>query len=292
MGNNLQVIGNTLRSAETQGKLMLALGVNNPKSTEAKNEAKKYCASVLAEVEKSAGSKNDLTTCNPDSIVKCMIDAAQFRLMIDGRQHAHLIKYGNAVSLQIGYRGYLAKIAEHYEDADINVFPVYKGDTLEISGKGGFDDYEYKRANNFPSDNDFEGVCAALYYKKGGREFQKVITMSASEIQKIRNVAKQDFIWKAWFIEKAKAAAIKRLCKVQFSSMTLIQDMINYDNKEGFDMDKQNMNSGSRSILDNLNEGIDKVLPKKDEQPTSDDQPDDEDIIEGEIINDDGSMVI
>lgn len=302
MSNNLQVISDTLRNQVTQGKLMLTLGHQKP-TAEAKNDVKKYCASVLAEVEKSYGGKNDLTTCSPDSIVKCMIDAARFRIMIDGRQHAHLIKYGNQAQLQLGYRGYIAKICEHFDSADITVFPVFKGDTLDIKGQDGFESYDYSRGKPFPKDEDFEGVCAALYYKKGGREFQKVITMSSDEIGKVRAVAKQDFIWKGWFLEKAKVAAIKRLCKTQFAGINEIQNMISYDNQNNFDMNKPNVNDSARNILDSLNSEIDSVIPKEEKPAHDTDSASSEDdvidveseeieTIESEMVNEDGSVII
>lgn len=254
----LQTIEKTIRAPESMGRLMLALGHKDQADDAAVAEAKQYAASVMGELEKIAASgdskKMVILQCSPQSIVQTMIDAAKFRLMIDGRQHAHLVKYGNECTLQIGYRGYIAKVAEHYESADLNVFPVYEGDVVQISGSDGFDRYTHDRANAFEDSVDkFKGIVAVLYYKKGGREFQKVITMTKNEIGKIRKAAKQDFVWSAWFIEKAKAAAVKRICKLQFASISILQEMIAYDNQKHYDIDKPVDDVRPGSIVDNLN---------------------------------------
>ena len=259
MSNALQVMADTIRDPRTTGRLALALGFDDAKSDKAKTEAAKYAASVLAELEKMATDekKRAILECSPMSIIQVMVDAAKFKLMIDGRQYAHIVKYGKEATLQIGYRGYLAKITEHFDDADINVFPVYEGDTLTISGDNGFDTYAHNRLNPFEESLDkFKGMCAVLYYKKGDKEFQKVITMTAREIGQIRKSAKQDFVWSAWFIEKAKAAAVKRICKLQFASISILQDMISYDNEKHHDIEKAQTENKAGSIVDNLNKGI------------------------------------
>ena len=259
MANNLQVMADTIRNPQTTGRLTLALGYNDPKNQQAKTEAAKYAASVLAELEKMAmdDKKKVILECSPMSIVQTMIDAAKFRLMIDGRQHAHIVKYGKEATLQIGYRGYLAKITEHFDEADINVFPVYEGDTLTISGGDGYDTYEHNRLDPFEERFEkFKGICAVLYYKKGDKEFQKIITMTSREIAQIRKTAKQDFVWSAWLIEKAKAAAVKRICKLQFASISILQDMISYDNEKHHDPEKLTEEVKAGSIVDNLNKGI------------------------------------
>lgn len=260
MSQQLMILSDHLRAPETIGKLMLALGYDNPKDPAASNDAKRYAASVLAELEKMSldSKKKDILLCSPQSIAQVMIDAAKFRLMIDGRQLAHIVKFGDTATLQIGYRGYIAKVAEHYEDADINVFPVYEGDKVHISGSDGYDQYTHERGNTFnDGETGFQGVIAVLYYRKGEKAFQKIITMSKTEIGKVRKAAKQDFIWSSWFIEKAKAAAVKRICKLQFASISILQEMIDYDNRHNFDQNKlaaPDIQAGS--IIDNLNKAI------------------------------------
>lgn len=237
MSNNLQIISNTLRAPQTLKRLGLALSldINNEGH---KKTIQEYGASVLMEIEKSMSDpKKDLSRCTPDSIVQCMIDSAKFKIKIDGRQHAHLVKYGSNATLQIGYRGFIAKIREVIPSSDVNAFPVYEGDELTISSENGFDTYTHKRGNPFASQKDLSGVVGVLYYQKEGKEFQRVVAMSLEEINKVKGCAKQSFIWDKWFVEKAKVAVIKRMCKLTFAEISAIQDLVEYDNKESFDMD-------------------------------------------------------
>lgn len=238
MGNNIAIISQSLRSSQTMGRLGLALGLDVTVK-EHKKTIKEYAASVLMEIEKTVGDRNkDLSVCTPDSIIQCMIDSAKFKIKIDGRQHAHIIKYGSKASLQIGYRGFIAKIREAMPSSDISAFAVYEGDELTISSSNGFDSYTHNRGNPFASEKDLNGVVGVLSYTKEGRTFQKVIAMSTDEINKIKGCAKQTYIWDKWFVEKAKVAVIKRLCKITFAEVSSIQELVEYDNRENFEMGK------------------------------------------------------
>jgi len=257
MSNQLQVIDSTLKSKATIGRLTMALGYNAGDEL-GKQEAFKYAASVLAEIEKSAGDKNkDLTVCRPDSIAQTMIDAARFRFMIDGRQHAHIVKYGNAATLQIGYRGYLAKIKEHYPDADFTVEPIFQGDILKINDDNGYQSYTLDKASNFNDDlTKLQGILAVISYSMGDRKIQKVTTMSAKEIEKVKSAAKTKFVWDAWYIEKAKAAAIKRAAKIHFATIQGMQEIIHYDNARHFNIERPATEAKSGGIIENLNKSL------------------------------------
>jgi len=282
---NLPAIQETLRAPATQGKLMLALGYNDPKNPEGKNDARRYCASVLAEIEKTAGDKNkDLTQCRPDSVVQCMIDAAQFKIMIDGRQHAHIVKYGNRATLQIGYRAYLAKIKEIYPDADFTIEPIYQGDDLQVWHDENGSNYSLKKKSVFGnSDENLQGVLFAVKYTENGRLISKVVPVDKSRIDRARGAAKQDYIWKSDYIEKAKAAAIKNACKHLFASLTLVEKLVTYDNAENYDIEKPAVSEKQESVLDNLNAQI-----KTDSDVL---ELDDDIIIEGELVDDDVVIV-
>lgn len=267
-----QSISTILKTNQTLGRLGLALGIDATKKEHEKT-LKEYASSVLMEVEKSmSDTKKDLSRCTPDSIVQCMIDSAKFKLKIDGRQHAHIVKYGNNATLQIGYRGFIAKIRDVIPSSDINAFPVYEGDDLSLSSENGFDTYSHKRKNPFASEKDLSGVVGVLYYKKEGKEFQRVVAMSKDEINKIKGCAKQTFIWDKWFIEKAKVAVIKRLCKITFAEISDIQELVEYDNKENYSMDiKPEVDESAQ-----LDEFTQKAMSEKND-----------DVIEGESVKDD-----
>ena len=233
MSNQLEVIDNALKSKAIIGRLTMALGYNADDEA-GKKEAFKYAASVLAEVEKTAGDdKKDLTVCVPHSIAQTMIDAARFRVMIDARQHAHIVKYGKNATLQIGYRGYIAKLKEHYQS------------------------YKMEKASPFGDNPEkMVGVFCCIAYTNGDRKIQKITTMSKNEIGKVRKAAKQDFIWAQWFLEKAKVAVIKRACKVHFAAITGLQELIRYDNEHNFQIEKPEQEVKPGGIIDNLNKTI------------------------------------
>jgi len=255
--NQLAVIEKQLKSEDVTNRLILALNLN-PQDETSRAKAFKYASSVLAEIAKTAGDeKRDLTVCTPDSICQAMIDAAQFQIAIDGRQHAHLVKYFNKAQLQIGFRGYISKISEYYRDADFVAEAIFKGDTLKLLDDGGFQTYTLQRGSVFnDSWEELQGVLVRIYYTKGNEKFQKVTTVSKNDLVKMRKAAKQDYIWSAWPIEKAKAAAIKRACKIQFADIMGLQEMIRYDNEANFDLKNQPAAPERRSIVDNINEAI------------------------------------
>lgn len=257
--NSLQIIEQTIKAPQNMNRLAMALGVGTGKN--GLEQARPYAASVLAEVEKTAGdSKKDLTVCNPHSIVQCMVDAASFKMKIDGRQHAHLVKFGNACTLQIGFRGYLAKIKEHYPDADFVVTPIYEGDTLTVTDNNGAQDYKLEKKNTFRDGPEgLQGILFVVTYTENGRLIRRVNTVPKSRIDRARKAAKTDFVWSSDYIEKAKAAAIKASCKVLFASLSGLQEVMSYDNDHNYDPEKErkaDQTERAPSIIDNLNAEI------------------------------------
>lgn len=256
MSNQLAIIEKKLTSEETKGKLLSRLGISI-ENERGQQEAYRYASSVLAEVQKTAGDpKRDLTVCNPDSIVQSMIDAASFGLTIDGRQHAHLVKYGNNATFQIGYRGYLSKIKEHYPDADFTVELIFDGDDVKIWSEDSMQRFTLEKKDAFNQSQDrFKGVLFAVSYTDNGKPVQKVTAVTEERIERAKRAAKQDFIWKSDYFEKAKAAAIKNACKVMFASIQGLQEMIRYDNETNYDAHQKSEPTKS-SIIDNINRAV------------------------------------
>lgn len=262
MSNQLAVIEQKITAPATMNDLAMALGVDAANESQMR-ETFSFANSVMAEIKKTQGDpKKDLTVCAPDSIVRSMIDAARFRLHIDARQYAHLVKFGNAATLMIGYRGYLAKIKEHYPDADFIVEPVYKGDELSIWEEDGNQHYKLVKKSVFnDGESNFDGILFAVTYTDKGRLIRKVNAVPRARIARARGAAKQDFVWKSDYIEKAKAAAIKASCKVMFSAIQGLQDMIRYDNERNHDLEKPAIAPSAGTIIDNLNKEIESEIP-------------------------------
>ena len=198
----------------------------------------KYVISVLNEIRKTTGDDNkDLSKCTPLSIESAIKQACDLQLEIDGRQHCHLIKYGRAATLQIGYRGFIYAIKRAYPDANIDCKLVHEGDLFVVKSEGDTTTYSLEIKDPFAKKEQIIGGYCHISYTLGGRLVSFCETMSLAEINKIRGKAKQDFIWKEWFEEKAKVAIIRRACKIHFSGIQQIEKITEFDNQD-YDLEK------------------------------------------------------
>tara|TARA_R110000868_G_scaffold32402_4_gene117888 strand:- start:4469 stop:5365 length:897 start_codon:yes stop_codon:yes gene_type:complete len=216
----LQLIENNLNNSLL---LKSELGINH----------NKYVISVLNEIKKTIGDdKKDLSKCAPTSIESAIKQACDLQLEIDGRQHCHLIKYGLTATLQIGYRGFIYAIKRAYLDANIDCKLVYKGDVFTIRSEGDATTFSLEVKDAFNrSQADVVGGYCHISYTVGNRLVSFCETMSLADINKIKEKAKQDFIWKEWFEEKAKVAIIRRACKIHFSGIQQIEQITEFDNQ-------------------------------------------------------------
>ncbi len=168
-------------------------------------DANKYIKSVLLEIVKSKSDPDkDLSKCTPSSIFTAVKQAVDLGLEVDARQHCHLVKHGNSAILRIGYRGYIHKIKEHYPDANFVVGLVRSNDTFSINKTDENDSFTHKEANPFDSSlNNIIGGYCYITYTLGGRKISRITTMSKSEIDKIKDVAKMKAPWfQVEYIEK------------------------------------------------------------------------------------------
>ena len=204
-------------------------------------DANKYIKSVLLEITKSKSDpKKDLSVCTPLSILTAVKQAVDLGLEIDSRQHCHLVKYGNNAQLQVGYRGFIYAIKRVYPDANIVVNLVKEGDIFSIKKDGDIEEFTHTIKDPFAGQNKIIGGYCYISFTLGNRKIAKVEAVSKEEIDKIKGCAKQDFIWKAWFEEKAKVAIIRRGCKVIFAGLNneLLNNLINRDNQD-YDLNQE-----------------------------------------------------
>ena len=222
---SLQLIENGLNNSEL---LKIQLGSNH----------NKYVISVLNEIKKTANDdKKSLVNCTPDSIISAIKQACDLQLEIDGRQHCHLVKYGNNATLQVGYRGFIYAIKRAYPVANIDCKLVRKGDLFTVKSEGDTTTYSLEIKDPFADKAEIIGGYCHISYTIGGRLVSFCETMSLAEINKIKGKAKQDFIWKEWFEEKAKVAIIRRACKIHFSGIQQIEQITEFDNKD-YDLER------------------------------------------------------
>ncbi|MEZ5781178.1 MAG: recombinase RecT [Rhizobiaceae bacterium] len=222
-----------------------------------KGRGLEYAVSVLDQVRRSIDTKNDLTKCNPDSIVACMRSAAAMRLSIDGRQHVHLISYAGVATLQIGYRGYLARLQESLPGFAAQVECVYKGEKVSVRRDGFLELVQHERLDCFGDrrDVDIVGVYAQVSYDAGTERVSHVVTMNRVEVDKVRKCAKDQSIWNMWFTEKAKVACLRRACKMHFAAVTHDLDAADNDNYDG-SAARESAESKADSINERLGGGM------------------------------------
>ena len=196
------------------------------------NSKDKYITSILNEIQKTKGSKQDLSECTVNSIVSCIKQAHDLGLEIDGRQHCHLVKYKNEAQLQVGYRGFIYAIKRAYPDANIDCRLVYEGDKFTLKKEGDITTYSLDVENPFAKRDKIIGGFCYISYSLGEKKLSFCEVMNIDEINKIKGCAKQAFIWNAWFEEKAKVALIRRACKIHFSSIQQLSNLEQHDNKD------------------------------------------------------------
>lgn len=232
-----------LYTEKSQNRLTMAMGfaANDERG---KAEAQRFISSVFAEIDRLAGTGNDIRNCTHNSVLQACVDAVRLKLEIDKRQHAHLVstynkdKKCNECQLRIGYRAFIARLEAAYQGLGWTVEPVYPGDDFTLYDEGGYQTYTHRKADPFKNSfDDMLGMYACITYLKDGVKHSKVTTVNIDEINQIRAVAKTDAIWKAWPIEKAKAAVIRRACKVHFAGLTADLEHVN---NEEFDLTQQN----------------------------------------------------
>lgn len=216
-------------------------------------KAAPYIASIVNEVRKSVGTKNDLTTCKPESIVNACIDAVKMELAVDGRQHAHLIKRGDGVNLQIGYRGYAHRINTRLENPIIITDVVYQGEDIDVIQDGSKAKVIHKKGNPFTTQRTTNRIVGAYAMIEWGSQDSRMSTctvMDRAEIDKIKGKAQTQYIWNEWFEEKAKVAVLRRACKVHFAGLT--KDLDDYDN-QNYDLTRdQHVKEATNTILDEI----------------------------------------
>lgn len=277
MSNQLAIIEQKLTSTTVTQDLMLALDLRADDENSIR-EAKKYTNSVLMEIKRTQGGDNhtDLTMANPDSIVRAMIDAAKFKLQIDGRKLCFLEKRGNNVTLQINTNGFVAKIKESYPDASFIMTPVFKGDPAPkiTTHENGNKSCEFTSTNVFGTVADLLGILVQINYTDhGGKKIQDVEAVPISDLKQMQSQSKSK-AWGSYTIERMKTAALKRATKWHFRKNSTLQQLIEYDNQENYNLEAAAPQRSS--IIDNINRAVaQEQVPEPEEE-----------IIDAEIIED------
>ncbi len=251
--SNLPAIRNEVKSDATNNLLVRALGYSDVNDTRAVAEAKRYASSVLTTID----SDPKLQDLEPKSIVLSMIDAAKFKLEIDGRKLAYIVPYGGKATMQISYKGFAAKLKEHFPDMDYTVGMVYDKDVFNLKDNDGYQEYQHVASNPFNNTADgLKGCFVCLKWTENAQKRQKVIIVPMADLKKMQAKSKRGN-WSEWFSQMAIKSAFKRACKIHFASISTLSDMSNYDSEiNTTDKSDAVFDSDKPSIIDNLNKEI------------------------------------
>lgn len=151
-------------------------------------------------------------------------------LVFDG---VHITIQSTGVSYD--YVAYKNKMFIAYPESKIDVWLVYEWDSFSFSKKNGSVEYFHDIANPFGNTDDMiVGAYTIIRNKRG--EF--ITLLSKADIIKHRQVAKTDYIWKAWFQEMCLKTIVKKACKLHFGD--IFQEIEEMDN-ENYDLEKMNV---------------------------------------------------
>ena len=182
--------------------------------------------------------KRDGTLQNPWMQKKTSTELEKLyrRVLKDGLPFdgVHITLQSTGVSYD--YVAYKNKMLKVYPESSIDIGLVYEGDTFRFQKESGKVTYTHELTNPFQQQdaNVIGGYCV-IKNKRG--EFLTIL--SKEEIQKHRNVAKTDYIWKAWFKEMVMKTLIKKAVKYHFQDV--FESIDDLDN-ENYDLDKVSTN--------------------------------------------------
>jgi len=148
-----------------------------------------------------------------------------------------LVFDGKNITLQstgvsYNYQAYKNKMLLVYPETIFDVSIVHKNDAVQFGKESGHIKYSHSIADPFNQDEQsIIGAYCVLKNKRG--EF--LTLLSKKDIDKHRQVAKTQTIWKNWFLEMAMKTIVKKACKQHFND--IFQDIETLDN-ENYDLEK------------------------------------------------------
>jgi recombination protein RecT len=160
----------TLRELVTRNQAEIAKALPS-------GDAERYARLVLTELRKNP----KLLQCSPQSFIGSVLTAAQLGLEFGPLQQAFMVPYGREITLQIGYRGWLALMNRSSEIQSVSVRTVYEKDHFY---------YEFgldERLEHRPATGDrgpVVGYYCVIRKTNGGRSFE---TMTRSEVEAHRD---------------------------------------------------------------------------------------------------------
>lgn len=198
---------------------------------------------LVQDVSTTYYKNKDLRKCKKEQILQSVVDCLNLGLSLDKREHAYLVPrpyknkqtkaiIGYSATLQIGWRGYIYKISQQYPDFNIDEIKfVRTTDEFSVETVNGSRCINHKIADPFDNnEQNIRGIYCTASYTKGTRICEIAEFMSLAEITKIKSKSTMgNYIWKDWYEAMAKKSIIRKLCKINFASIT--KKMDDFDNQ-------------------------------------------------------------
>lgn len=187
-----------------------------------------YCLRLKLEKDRNGNPKNGfMQKKSVEDLEKLYRRVSAEGVPFDGK---HVTLQSTGISYD--YVALKNKMLLVYPESQIDIQLVYKADSFEVRKESGVVLYSHDIANPFEQkDEDVIGGYVVIRNKRG--EF--IVTLGKDDIQKHRNVAKTDYIWKAWFKEMCMKTVMKKACKYHFQDIYAgIEDIDN----ENYDLEK------------------------------------------------------
>jgi len=199
----------------------------------------RFISIALANLEKNP----KLFQCTPSSFISCLVEAARLGLEPGGSlAHCYLISHEKTrtCTITIGYRGWIQVVLRDGAVRKIWARPVYNGEAFAV--KYGTDQKIDHTPDPFrPQEKQgLRGVYACAELSSGSFDFE---ILSLATIEKSRECAKTQMVWKSWYVPMALKTAIRVLVKRLPMSSAAISKVMELDEKEY----KENGNNGLQS---------------------------------------------
>ena len=158
-----------------------------------------------------------LVACKPESLLRCMVQAAVVGLEIDNSLgHAYLVPFKQECTLILGYRGLVQLMHRTAAVRSIAAHVVREGD--EFNYNFGLEPKLFHRPAAAPADEQFAGqkvtyAYAVITYTDGMKQFD---VMGRKEIDTVRSRsrASHEGPWVTDYPEMAKKTVLRRLAKL------------------------------------------------------------------------------
>lgn len=182
---------------------------------------------MLKRAQLYIASKPELQSASVASLTRCVLQAGEWGMCLDGRM-AYAVKFGQDAVFMPSFVGILDMARRHGCVVDAYCHHVHENDEFRYSLENG--QWQLTFAPNLSDRGDYIGTFVCLILDKSGRYMPEYMT--AKEIDAIRNrsKAKSNGPWVTDWMEMAKKTVIKRALK-RYVSDPEVSALLDHDNE-------------------------------------------------------------